>query len=223
MSQLKYYDTGTSSWLPILAGAQGVAGAAGMNGINGDNGMNGMNGDNGAQGTEGAQGAQGVQGTQGVVTNVVADMYSTSTAVTNTALIAALSDTIGYVDIYGGPTVSDIQINIDNTSDFTADVALINAAYPVGSNVIIANPSSPTVNFYEGTVTQACTDDGINILWENLTYVSGTIMGINNAIFRSSVAPTTGKYLTNDGTTSSWEEIDLTASADITMTIMGAY
>jgi len=35
MSQLKYYDTGSSSWLPVLAGAQGVQGPAGAQGAQG--------------------------------------------------------------------------------------------------------------------------------------------------------------------------------------------
>jgi hypothetical protein len=35
MSQLKYYDTGSSSWLPVLAGAQGLQGLTGTQGLQG--------------------------------------------------------------------------------------------------------------------------------------------------------------------------------------------
>ena len=52
MSQLKYYDTGSSQWLPVLAGAQGIQGI---------------------QGTTGTQGATGTQGIQGLLNTVVYD------------------------------------------------------------------------------------------------------------------------------------------------------
>jgi hypothetical protein len=41
MSQLKYYDVNTSSWLPVLAGAQGTTGAQGIQGIQGPQGTPG--------------------------------------------------------------------------------------------------------------------------------------------------------------------------------------
>jgi hypothetical protein len=146
---------------------------------------------------------------------------STSTAVTNTALIAALSDTIDFIDLVGAPPTQTARITFVGDNPLSGDVDAINAAYPVGSTVIFTNVTYTT----QFVVTEACTLDGANsrINWANLTVVSGDSAPMTNGTIQSLVAPTTGKYLTNDGTNSSWEEIDLTASADITMTIMGAY
>ncbi len=133
---------------------------------------------------------------------------TTSTAaVTNTALISSLSDAIGYIDIYDGPTIVTVQINL-SSNPTNGDADAINAAYPVGSTVILAASADPSVEFCELIVTEACINDGPNILWENLTFVSGTVAGVDDGIFRSPGVATTGKYLTNDGTTSYWATVD---------------
>jgi hypothetical protein len=58
MSQLKYYDTGSGQWLPVLAGAQGTTGLQGLTG---------------SQGLQGTTGLQGTQGLQGLLSTVVYD------------------------------------------------------------------------------------------------------------------------------------------------------
>ena len=65
MSQLKYYDTGSGQWLPVLAGAQGIQGTTGLQGTTGTQGFVGTQGILGNQGTQGVQGVQGLQGLQG--------------------------------------------------------------------------------------------------------------------------------------------------------------
>ena len=65
MTQAKYYDTATSTWLPIGFGPQGYQGATGTQGTNGSQGATGAQGSTGAQGTTGTQGTTGAQGYQG--------------------------------------------------------------------------------------------------------------------------------------------------------------
>ena len=65
MTQAKYYDTATSTWLPIGFGPQGYQGATGSQGATGTQGTTGTNGTNGSQGATGAQGSTGAQGTTG--------------------------------------------------------------------------------------------------------------------------------------------------------------
>lgn len=75
MSQLMYYDTTSSQWLPIVVGAQGVQGVQGLGyaqlqGVQGATGLQGRQGTIGIQGTTGTQGLlgnQGTTGTQGII------------------------------------------------------------------------------------------------------------------------------------------------------------
>ena len=80
MSQLKYYDTGSAQWLPVLAGSQGTTGT---------------------QGIQGLQGAsiQGVQGATGSVTTTPAKTVTTFTA-TDGQTTFTVSYTVGYIDVY---------------------------------------------------------------------------------------------------------------------------
>lgn len=87
MTQLKYYDTGSGTWVTAVVGSQGpqgsqgnqglsgnqgaqgaastVAGPQGSTGAQGPQGLTGSQGSTGAQGTQGPQGANGSQGAQG--------------------------------------------------------------------------------------------------------------------------------------------------------------
>lgn len=63
----------------------------------------------------------------------------------------------------------------------------------------------------------------------NSTTVDPIVIGTTNIIFSEYYAGlpaqtgNSGKFLTTDGTTPSWGEVDTTANADIIMTVMGAY
>jgi len=56
MTQAKYYDTATSTWLPIGFGPQGYQGTQGYQGNQGNQGNQGSQGSQGNQGSQGAQG-----------------------------------------------------------------------------------------------------------------------------------------------------------------------
>lgn len=65
MSQLKYYDTNTSAWVPVLLGAQGYQGYQGNVGTTGPTGVQGAVGNTGSTGPQGFQGYQGSTGPTG--------------------------------------------------------------------------------------------------------------------------------------------------------------
>jgi hypothetical protein len=70
MSQLMYYDTATSQWLPVVVGAQGVQGVQGPLGPIGLSGIQGIPGA-GLQGIQGPIGPVGSPGPAGGVTTSV--------------------------------------------------------------------------------------------------------------------------------------------------------
>jgi len=69
-----YYDTGSSQWLPVVVGAQGIQGTQSTQGLQGTQGVQGVQGiqgiqgllGQGSQGNQGLIGAQGLQGLQGL-------------------------------------------------------------------------------------------------------------------------------------------------------------
>ena len=65
MSVLKYYDTNTSTWVPVISGAQGATGATGPAGTIGVDGSTGATGSTGPAGATGASGTIGVDGSTG--------------------------------------------------------------------------------------------------------------------------------------------------------------
>ena len=65
MTVVKYYDTGSSQWLPVAIGAQGNAGNTGATGSTGLTGSTGNTGATGATGANGANGATGATGATG--------------------------------------------------------------------------------------------------------------------------------------------------------------
>jgi hypothetical protein len=67
MSQLKYYNTLTNTWDPVIVGATGPTGAQGPSGPQGDLGPSGAQGDLGPTGPQGDAGPTGPQGEIGNV------------------------------------------------------------------------------------------------------------------------------------------------------------
>lgn len=141
MSQLKYYDHGSSSWVPLESGAIGSTGATGPIGPSGGpTGATGSTGPVGATGPGGGPtgptgptGATGPQGATG----------SGSTGATG--LTGATGATgLGY---YGTSTDS---MTPSNTGSITFLTDITSTAYAVGSRIRVINTPS---NLFEGTIT----------------------------------------------------------------------
>jgi hypothetical protein len=112
MAQLKYYDTGTSTWLPILVGAQGVQGNTGTQGTTGA-GTQGTTGETGAQGTTGTQGTTGQNGNFGGASFDYT--YSTTTA--------AADPGAGKIRFNNATITSATAMYIDSTNDAATDLS----------------------------------------------------------------------------------------------------
>ena len=76
MSQLKYYNTETGQWIPVVVGgtgytgSQGYTGSAGTRGFTGSRGELGYTGSMGYTGSQGDTGYTGSQGTPGTGLNI---------------------------------------------------------------------------------------------------------------------------------------------------------
>jgi len=80
------------------------------------------------------------------------------------------------------------------------DAAIFNAAFPVGS-VITATSATQTGTF---TTTSVATINGGGYIIMDITTSEASNIFFSGATILSSGVSTAGKYLTNDGTTSSW-------------------
>jgi hypothetical protein len=177
MPQLKYYDTNSNSWLPVLAGAQGVVGIQGNKynaALNSTPPSSPVSGDvwfdlesgrmavwngtqwfepysnlNGAQGTTGLQGILGSQGIQGL----------------NGAFAAqGIQGSIGSQGVQGSlgqvsfPVVTQTSSYILQASDngkvisiLTGGVTVPSSVFNPGDNVVIFNNSTSSQNITQGT------------------------------------------------------------------------
>ena len=97
------------------------------------------------------------------------------------------------------------RLQISGSSYTQNDADIFNAAFPVGS-VVTATSATQTGTF---TITQPATiNDSGFIITENITISVGYTTFFTGAVTLTSGVSTAGKYLTNDGTTSSWATVD---------------
>jgi hypothetical protein len=181
MSQLKYYDTGTSSWLPILAGAQGVQGASGT------------------AGTQGTEGAQGVSGLTGYTAPTLG-----STSIASGSTTASVSDlTLINGDIqnytFGLIAVSSWGISYSGTAstesmDWTMpleDVSLASVAF--GNNTWVAVPTSGNIARYSTDgVTWKTSTLPASKSWQSIVFTSNAFVAIDSAASAYSVRSSDG-------------------------------
>jgi len=121
MSQVKYYDTGSSQWVAAIVGAQGAQGTAGFVGSNGANGAQGFQG---VQGLQGIQGPTGLQGIQGPFNPTAAKTVATFTATAGQTTFTT-SYTVGYIDVYlNGVRLSGADYTATNGTSVVIATAL---------------------------------------------------------------------------------------------------
>jgi hypothetical protein len=121
MSQVKYYDTGSSQWVAAIVGAQGAQGTAGFVG---SNGANGAQGSQGVQGLQGIQGPTGLQGIQGPFNPTAAKTVATFTATAGQTTFTT-SYTVGYIDVYlNGVRLSGADYTATNGTSVVIATAL---------------------------------------------------------------------------------------------------
>lgn len=106
MSQLKYYDANTSTWVPLLVGAQGFQGYQGTTGSQGAQGTIGSQGSQGAQGTTGSQGAQGTTGSQGSQGVTGSFSGTTTQQIITSNTTTSTSTTTGALQVAGGAGIN---------------------------------------------------------------------------------------------------------------------
>ena len=135
MSQLKYYDSVSSSWKPLLAGAQGA---------------------NGAQGAQGAQGPQGYQGIQGAMT-----IQTTSTnASYYVGFVDATSGSTNTDYINSSVTVNPSKGELTSPEIVASNALIVNkqsvsSNYTIGSNYNAFSIDPITVNAGVSVTTSA--------------------------------------------------------------------
>ena len=161
MGQLRIYDTGTSSWIPLVAGTQGTTGTQGSTGTTGAQGTTGTTGSQGAtgsQGTTGSQGATGAQGTTGAG-NLVG--FNAQTGTTYTLAIGDVSKLVtcsnaSSITVTVPPSVYSAgdQINVQQ-------IGAGQVTFAQGSGVTItstgASASAPKLRVQYSACTVICT------------------------------------------------------------------
>jgi hypothetical protein len=115
---------------------------------------------------------------------------------------------------YGGQQLSPqfSKFSLAPYGSFTTqDLAIFNAAFPVGS-VVTATDATQSGTF---TITQAATINGGGyIIAENITTSESNTIFFSGATTLTGGVSTAGKFLTNDGTTTSWAS---TINGDLTL------
>ena len=92
------------------------------------------------------------------------------------------------------------------------DVQVVNAAFPIGSTVTVTGTpfggGSPTTKTF--TIVSAAVLSGETAIEMQIAGATGETVFQGDVTLAGSGLLTAGKYLTNDGTTSSWATVDLT-------------
>jgi hypothetical protein len=177
MPQLKYYDSGSSSWIPVLAGAQGTVGIQGLKysaALNASLPSSPVSGDvwfdlnsgrmavwngtewfepysnlNGAQGTTGLQGILGAQGLQGL------DGAFAAQGIQGLVGSQGVQGSLGQISF---PIVTQTSSYILQSSDngkvissLTGGVTVQLGVFNPGDNIVIFNNSTSSQNITQGT------------------------------------------------------------------------
>jgi hypothetical protein len=150
-------------------------------------------------------------------TQTALDLKANLSGPTFTGTISAASLTLS-----GDLTVNGTTTNINSTSLVVEDknIVLGDAASPTdttadGGGITLKGATDKTFNWVDAT--DAWTSS------EHVNLASGKTLKYNGTDLVAAQSGNSGKYLTTDGTSTSWGVIDTTSSADIIMTIMGAY
>lgn len=156
------------------------------------------------------------------VTSAIQAQLNAKAALTNVAAITTATTIQTNTAFSQVPVQVVLQASINNfqigsMGSFTSgDLAIFNNAFPVGSVVTISGSAGTN----EFTVASAATIGGGNINCPITTAASGFIFYSGNATLVTGVS-TTGKYLTNNGTSASWEAIVTDPTPSIFL-LMGA-
>jgi hypothetical protein len=213
MSQLKYYDTGTSQWLPAVVGVQGTTGIQGIQGLQGAQGATGTTLTRykyvatGGETTISGADANGLTlsytaGKENVYLNGVLLVRATDYTATTGTSITALT----------ALTVNDI-LEIIAFTPFESANAINSTLFTAKGDILIATAAGTPGKL--GVAT-----DGWYLKADSST-TTGLTWAANDLL--PSQTSNSGKFLTTNGTAASWATVDLTSQADIIMTIMGAY
>jgi hypothetical protein len=210
MPQLKYYDSGSSAWIPVLAGAQGTVGIQGLRysaALNSSLPSSPVSGDvwfdlnsgrmavwsgtewfepysnlNGAQGTTGLQGILGAQGIQGIPGSFAAQ------GIQGPVGSQGVQGSLGQISF---PVVSQTSSYILQASDngkvisiLTGGVTVPSSVFNPGDNVVIFNNSTSSQNITQGTSVTlrlpTTTSTGTRVLAQ---YGLATILCVDTGVF----------------------------------------
>jgi hypothetical protein len=212
MAVLRYYDSGSSSWLPAMYGSQGIQGTSGA-GTQGTQGVQGTTG-TGTQGTQGTSGAGGGSGPSGY-----AAMRGFTTTVTSASPVTLTNTSTPY-QLFTGSTAQTVVLPVTSTlttgwtfhidNDSTA-VMTINSS---GGNLVLSVPALFTARIIcVGTALTTAAD------WDPIYNEFHTYTGSGNAVF--STSPTVTNVTHAAGTTA-LAPIVFTPGVKLTTPLTGA-